>query len=478
MKRSYLPLEITEKYKSKISMALSIVTLLVLSLILTQADKAFVSAEKKEAAEGEQEEEQEAPPETSTSSVRILAAGNNIFDDNILLSGQADETNWNYDQLYSLIRDQVSQADLSIVTQESVLTADHNLTSGSPVYSTPTEAGSALVNAGFDIIASATNHIDDFGPEYLNASLGFWRSTYPDTAVLGIHSAQEEADNIYVAERNQIKIAFLNYTFGSNTNSIRTEQPFMVDYMEREKVTNAIAQAKNVSDCIVFLAHWGGLDNAVPNEYQNQWAQFLLGQGVKVLIGTHPQILQPYYMLSDAEGNEMLVYYSLGNLVSGAQSSPELLGGLAEFTLEKTTVGEDSTVKVAANTLTPIVMHYSENMDICNVYPLAAYTDTLAQSHGVLAVDYYSTMGTAALQNLFNYIMNLPVIPSGGVNLLDYTFNPDTTLSGPDGSFLYPGEIEASNSSDGSLGTLLQVMSGEISAPAASQEETVSGEAE
>ena len=102
-------------------------------------------------------------------------------------------------------------------------------------------------------------------------------------------------------------------------------------------------------------------------------------------------------------------------------------------------------------------------MNICNVYPLAAYTDTLAQSHGVLALDYYSTMEVSSLQNLFNYIMNLPVTPSGGLNLLDYSFNPDTTLSGPDGSILYPGEIEAANSSDGSLGTLLQVMSGEIS---------------
>lgn len=464
MKRDYLPLEITEKNKSRISMALSILTLLLLSLILTQVDKAFVSAGKK-AASKENEESQggnQENQETSTSSVSILAAGNNIFDDNILLSGQTDAANWNYDQLYSLIRDQISQADLSIAAQESVLTTDHNLTSASPVYSTPAEAGTALVNAGFDIIASATNHVDDFGSEYLNHTLEFWRSTYPDTAVLGIHSSQEDADSIRVIEKNQIKIAFLNYTFGSNTGSAQNEQPYLVDYLEREKVTNAITQAKSISDCIVFLAHWGTLDNAVPNEYQNQWAQFLLQQGVKVLIGTHPQVLQPYHMLSDANGNEMLVYYSLGNLVSGAQSSPELLGGLARFTLEKTTSGETSTVKVTASTLDPIVMHYSENMNICNVYPLAAYTDTLAQSHGVLAIDYYSTMQVSALQNLFDYIMNLPVTPSSGLNLLDYSFNPDTTLSGPDGSILYPGEIEAANSSDGSLGTLLQVMSGEI----------------
>lgn len=464
MKRDNLPLEITQKNKSKISMALSLVTLILLSVILTQVDKAFLASEKKAAAQESENEEQETAPETFTSSVNILAAGNNIFDDNIILSGQIDGTNWNYDQLYSLIKDQIGLADLSIVTQVSSLTTDHNLTSGSPVYSTPSEAGGALVNAGFDIIAGATDHVDDFGAEYLSSSLEFWRSTYPDTSVLGIHNTPEDAGSICVIERNQIKIAFLNYTFGSCTNSVKGEQPFMVDYLEKAAVSNAIAQARTVSDCIIFLAHWGSTDNAVPNEYQNQWTQFLLQQGVKVLIGTHPQVLQPYHILSDASGNEMLVYYSLGNLVSGAQSSPELLGGLAEFTLEKTTTGEETSVKVTASTLIPVVMHYSENMSICNVYPLNAYNDTLAQSHGVLAVDYYSTMQVSALQNLFDYIMNLPVTPSGGTNLLDYTYNPDTTLSSPDGSILYPGEIEAANSSDGSLGTLLQVMSGELSA--------------
>lgn len=464
MKRDNLPLEITEKNKSKISMVLSLFTLLILSLILTQVDKAFITAEKKAKAAKKQEEVKEEETEAVTSSLRILAAGNNILDDNILLSGQTDQANWNYDQIYSLIRDQVSQADLSIVAQESVLTEDHNMVSASPVYCSPAEGASALVNAGFDMIASATEHVDDFGPEYLSKTLEFWRSTYPDITVLGIHGSQEEADQICIVERNQIKIAFLNYTFGSNTNGVRNEQPYMVDYMEREKVSNAIAQAKSASDCVIFLAHWGDLENAVPNEYQNQWAQFLLQQGVKVLIGTHPQVLQPYYMLSDAEGNEMLVYYSLGNLVSGAQSAPELLGGLAEFTLEKTTVGGDSAVKVVSNTLTPIVMHYSENMSICNVYPLAAYNDTLAQSHGVLAVDYYSTMQMAALQNLFDYIMKLSAAPSGRAELLDYTFNPDSTLTGPEGSILYPGEIQASNSSEGTLETLLQVMSGELQA--------------
>lgn len=465
MKRNNLPLEKIEKNRAKISLVLSIVTLLILCGIITQVDKAFVSAEHKTASvSGQEEKEQEEVLETSTSSVRILAAGNNILDDSILACGQANEAAWNYDQLYSLVREQINQADLSIVTQESVFTADHNLTSGSTVYSTPVEVASALVNAGFDIIASATEHADDFGSDYLRNTLEFWQSSYPDITVTGVHGSQEDAASIRVVEQNNMKIAILNYAFGSNSDSIKNDAPFMVDYLKRETVAAAIAQAKSVSDCIVFVAHWGNLSNAVPNEYQTQWAQFLLQQGVKVLIGTHPQVLQPCQMLSDMNGNEMLVYYSLGSLVSGAQTAPELLGGLAEFTLQKDTVNGQSTVKVVSNSLTPIVMHYSESLNICNVYPLSAYTDELAQGHGVVAVNYYAgaAMSVASFQKLFDYIMSIPVAASGNSNLLDYTFNTDSTLSSPDGTIVYPGEIEAANAADGTLDLLTQIMSGEV----------------
>lgn len=465
-KKNNLPLEIVEKNKSKASMVLALATFALLCLILTQVDKTFVSAEEEAAVsqkKGKAKDKGEAKAqEATTTSARILVAGDNILGGSLLSVGQADEASWNYDQVYSLVKEQVSQADLAMVTQESAFLPDHSMVDGSTDYAAPQEVGAALANTGFSVIASATDHVDDFGAEYISSTLEFWRSNYPDIQVVGIHGSQEEADSICVVERNQIKIAILNYTFGSCTDSIRTDAPYMVDYLEKEKVANAIAQAKSVSDCIIFLAHWGDQDCAQPNEYQNQWAQFLMQQGVTVLVGTNPYVLQPYCMLSDLAGDEMLVYYSLGNFVSDAQSSPELLGGLAEFTLEKTSAGGEDSVKVTDNTLTPIVVHYTSDMSICNVYPLSSYTDSLAQGHGILAVDYYSNMQVSALQNLFNYIMSLQVTVSGESDLLDYTYNADSTLSREDGSILYPGEVDSANAEAGSLSTLLQVMSGEI----------------
>ena len=47
-----------------------------------------------------------------------------------------------------------------MINQETVLTTDHDAVSSYPSFATPTEVGDAIVKAGFDVVESATNHID------------------------------------------------------------------------------------------------------------------------------------------------------------------------------------------------------------------------------------------------------------------------------------------------------------------------------
>ena len=52
---------------------------------------------------------------------------------------------------------------------------------------------------------SANNHIDDFGEGFLTDTLNFWKTTYPDVTLLGIHDSQEDADTVKIREVNGIK---------------------------------------------------------------------------------------------------------------------------------------------------------------------------------------------------------------------------------------------------------------------------------
>ena len=183
-----------------------------------------------------------------------------------------------------------------------------------------------------------------------------------------------------------------------------------------------IQKAKEISDCIIFVAHWGTEDETMPNEYEKQWAAFLMQQGVDVIIGGHPHVLQPYGQLSDDQGHNTTIFYSLGNFVSTQQELPELLEGMASFTIQKSTLNGKSTIQILSPEVKPMVMHYNHDNGEYGPYMLDDYTEELASSHSVRNVigDEFT------LDNLkakFKEIMSMNVKPSTNTNLLNVKFD-------------------------------------------------------
>ena len=282
--------------------------------------------------------------------------------------------------------------------------------------------GDAIIKAGFDVVESATNHADDYGYDYLKSTLDFWSTNYPDIPVLGIHATQEDADTVKVKEVNGIKIAFLDYTYGTNNSGAGEGYEYMIDIFDKDKITTMIQKAKEISDCIIFVAHWGTEDETMPNEYEKQWAAFLMQQGVDVIIGGHPHVLQPYGQLSDDQGHNTTIFYSLGNFVSTQQELPELLEGMASFTIQKSTLNGKSTIQILSPEVKPMVMHYNHDNGEYGPYMLDDYTEELASSHSVRNVigDEFT------LDNLkakFKEIMSMNVKPSTNTNLLNVKFD-------------------------------------------------------
>lgn len=469
MKKNNIPLNFTEKNKSKISLICSIAVLLLLCILLHFIDKsAAISQEKKAKAEAAQQaktDAEKAAANAPASVITIGAVGNNRYDSGLIDSGKSDTGEWNYDGVYSPVKSQISGYDIAMVVQQTAFTDDHGMVSGYPKYATPIEVGDALVNAGFDVIASASDHIDDNGSSNISKTLNYWSSKHSDITVLGIHSDQTDADTVKVIEKNGIKVAFLNYTYGSSTDTLTDEESYMVDYFQKDKVTADIAKAKETSDCIVLTAQWGPDANSVPTEYEKEWSNYLLSQGVNVVIGSRPQVLQPYEVLTDGQGNEMLVFYSLGNFASGAEETPRLLGGIGEFTIEKSTADGDAAVKITNSNLIPTVMHYNTGESVYQIYPLSDYTDELAAAHSIHNMENPGTFTKSSLQTLFDHIMAEQVTPAVNNELLDYTYNSDGSMTKPDGSVIYNDEISTLNPTDesGSLDSLKNVLSGSSS---------------
>ena len=486
-KRDNLPLNYKERLNSRTSFLVSVAVLVVLCLVFNQMDYTMIrqpAAQAKKAADLQKQKEEEAAATTQeVTTATVLAVGDNLVQPSLLASGQSETDAWNYDSVYANLKSDIQAADIAMVNQETPFTTDHSAVSGTAPYATPTEVGDALINAGFNVITSATALIDDNGSSMINETLNYWETSHPDVTLVGIHKSQTSTNTAKVVEINGIKIAFLDYTFpaygsqsGISDNSADTtgssassgsaatsssSKGSMIDTFNTADVAAAIKQAKASADCVIFSANWGKTEEPMPTEYEKEWANFLMEQGVDVVIGTNPNVLQPYGYLTDDSGHNMLIYYSLGNFVTGQETLKQLLGGMAAFTIQKTVDGDQTSIQIQDATLTPLVMHYSYDTLEYAPYKLDDYTDALAAAHSVRQSigDEFSLEN---LQTKYDEIMSMNVTPSTKTDLLDVTFDSDGNMLDSNGNYVEDNDsitsswyyqtlaTQSSSSSDGS----------------------------
>lgn len=355
-----------------------------------------------------------AAGEDTVISVDLLAVGDNLIHSGLYKSGMSDEGEWNYDHLYKYVRNDISDADIAIVNQETIFIENHGSVSSYPNFGTPTEFGDALVNAGFDVVLHASNHTMDKGTTGVTDTLNFWKTNYPEVTVLGINESQEERDTIRVVESKGIRFAMLNYTYGLNGYTLAEDQTYMVNLLDKEKVAADIAKAKEISDVVVFFCHVGNEYVYEPSEQSKEWVNFLLEQGVDIAINSHPHVLEPYTMLTGDDGHQMLVYYSMGNFISTQDAIPRLIGGMAKITVEKHIGADGTKIMITDYTLEPLITHWNHSTMTYGVYKLSDYTNDLAAQHGITSLTT-EEFTVESIQTLFDEIMRTPITPATGV---------------------------------------------------------------
>ena len=321
-------------------------------------------------------------PEPETARVTLMALGDNLLHNCVYWSAQKNDGTYDFTPFYADIQPTVESYDIACINQETIYVNDPAMYGNYPYFGSPTAVGDALAGAGFDVVTQATNHCLDKGETGILDTIQFWREKHPEITMLGIHDSQEDADTIRVVEKNGIRIAMLNYTYGLNYNA--PPYAYMVDLLHgRDAIASTIARAREQADFVVVFAHWGEEGIFEPTDQQKDWAQFFANQGVDLVIGAHPHVLQPLVTLTGSDGHEMPVFYSLGNFLSHQVEPQNMLGGLASVTFEKDADG----TRVTDCTLEPTinVMLVSNTTGFYDYRPmlLTDYTDELAARHHI-----------------------------------------------------------------------------------------------
>ena len=317
--------------------------------------------------------------EREPTSVTLLAVGDDLMHITCVNSGlQADGT-YNYDYMFQYMEDDLQNTDISCINQETPFVNDPSLYSNYPCFGGPTAIGDSLADVGFDLVTHATNHIWDKGEISFYDTLNLWKE-HPEVTVLGIHETEEDSRQIKTINKNGIVISCLNYTYG--LNGFVPSEDWMVDQLvDKDRIADDIARAKACSDILIVFAHWGTEYLFEPTQEQQDWAQFFADEGVDVVIGGHPHVLEPLEVVTGKNGNEMICYYSLGNFISHQSYNYQMLGGLATLTITK----DNSGTYVSEYALEPTMTYMTFGANGYEFYgmKLRDYTDDMALYHHV-----------------------------------------------------------------------------------------------
>lgn len=323
--------------------------------------------------------------EDKESVVIIKMVGDVLLHTPVSDSGLMEDGTYNYDHLFANVKDEIENADLALVNQEVILGGAELGLSGYPAFNGAYEVGDAIAGAGFDVVLHATNHAIDRGKNGLLNCLNFWENNYPDIAVLGINSSQEMQDTVYICEKNGIKIAILNYTYGTNGISMPADMPFAVNLIDKDKIAKDLEYAEANADITIVCPHWGVEYTHSENENQRELARYFTELGADLIIGTHPHVIQPVEWIETSNGNKALVYYSLGNFINstseyGDTVADRMVGAMANVTIKK---ASDGSVSISDYSVTPLVTQMLTGSGKITTYKLSDYSSDLASLNEV-----------------------------------------------------------------------------------------------
>ena len=238
---------------------------------------------------------------------------------------------YEYEDAFKFVKPILNEYDLRIANLEVTLAGKPY--KGYLQFSSPDELPETLINAGFNIILTSNNHSCDRGSKGVARTLD--KLDELGVAHTGTFRSQAERDKVYplMVERNGMKIAMLNYTYG--TNGLSVSKPLIVNYIDSIVIKKDVLRAKELgAEYIVCNMHWGKEYKLLPNSYQKTYEQLCYRIGVNMVIGGHPHVVQPI-VKKEINGEDKLTVWSLGNFVSNMQVRHTRGGVMVGATIKK-----------------------------------------------------------------------------------------------------------------------------------------------
>ena len=301
----------------------------------------------------------------------------------------AKTVGYNFDFIFENMEKYIKEYDIKIINEEVLIAGTNFSIKGYPRFNSPLELADSVAKAGFNVILKSTNHVNDLGEEARLFDLNNWKK-FPNIKVTGSYQNEEEAQKITYFEIKGIKIALLNYCYGSNR---LLRNSYTINKINYDKIKNDINKSKSEgADIIIVMPHWGKEYSLKTNKYQNKWSKIFFELGVDIVIGTHPHVIQPVEIIEDKDKNrKMYIFYSLGNFINSTSSRKKnvfwrFLGGMAHIIIGK--VNNKPVIKNIK--FIPLITHINPENKKVTTFKVKDYSENMAKNNYV-GIEYDKT---------------------------------------------------------------------------------------
>ena len=269
---------------------------------------------------------------------------------------------YDFSYVFENVKEYTNKADVTIANLETSF-ADAPY-SNYPTFNSPASLATALKDIGIDIITTAGNHCLDKGFKGLSETIDVLDKY--EIEHLGTYKTAEDQEKLFVKDLNGAKVAFIDYTYGTNGIPVPTGKEFCVNIIDKEKIKNEIEKAKDQKvDVIIACMHWGQEYHTTQTKEQEDLADFLFQNGVDIIIGNHPHVIEPFetkeVTMPDGTKKQCFVAYALGNFTADqnyANTRDSIIINL------KITKKADGTVSIDSSDYIPLYIYKNPALSI------------------------------------------------------------------------------------------------------------------
>ncbi|MDQ0337573.1 poly-gamma-glutamate synthesis protein (capsule biosynthesis protein) [Caldalkalibacillus uzonensis] len=324
---------------------------------------------------------------------------------------------YDFSPFFEKVQPVFEQADLVLGNLETTFGGPERGYSGYPLFSAPDELAEALKQAGFDVITTANNHSLDSGPQGLIRTIDTLEAA--GLHATGTFRSTEERADVLVVEHNNISVAVLAYTYGTNGIPLPEGKEYLVNLLNEEEMKTDIKRAKQEADFVAVCIHFGAEYQSDPNEEQIQWVDKLFDWGADLIFGSHPHVLQPYEFrewVQDGTFRQGVVIYSLGNFISNQREHPRDIGGILSVNLTK--VGDQARIEDVDFIPTYVHRYWQDGQRAYQVLPMKTLVEERAYPQ--ISEEDYNQLHNRYQQTLEHVTPAEKIIRSGPAEYLEH----------------------------------------------------------